>query len=159
MILITGISGFVGQNLRSFLKKTGKDRIFALSRSSPPQDGDLSVTYPDLQFIFMSPEMEGHGFPSKVYTIMACAKPILVCSGENTPIYKFLHHLGCAYLISEKDNTRKLKSVVELLKSLNRESLKLKGKLGLEEILTKYTNHAVTQKYVELADSLLALKK
>jgi glycosyltransferase involved in cell wall biosynthesis len=36
------------------------------------------IAYADIQFIFMSPETDGHGFPSKVYTIMACAKPMLV---------------------------------------------------------------------------------
>jgi glycosyltransferase involved in cell wall biosynthesis len=35
------------------------------------------LAFADLQYIFMSKEMEGHGFPSKVYTIMACGKPII----------------------------------------------------------------------------------
>lgn len=30
------------------------------------------LAYSDIQFIFMNPEMEMQGFPSKVYTIMAC---------------------------------------------------------------------------------------
>ena len=40
------------------------------------------LAYSDLQYIFMTPEQEGMGFPSKVYTIMACGRPLLVCSGE-----------------------------------------------------------------------------
>lgn len=39
------------------------------------------LAYSDIQFIFMSPDTEGHGFPSKVYTIMACAKSLIVISG------------------------------------------------------------------------------
>src|SRR5690606_3600532 len=45
--LITGISGFVGQNLRAFLRKSGEDRILILSRSCRPQEEDLCVTYPE----------------------------------------------------------------------------------------------------------------
>ena len=33
------------------------------------------LAYSDIQFIFMNPEMEMQGFPSKVYTIMACGRP------------------------------------------------------------------------------------
>ena len=52
------------------------------------------LAYSDLQYIFMTPESEGMGFPSKVYTIMACGRPLLVCSGENTPILCYVEHSG-----------------------------------------------------------------
>lgn len=54
------------------------------------------IAYSDMQFIFMTPSMDMQGFPSKVYTIMACGKPMLVCSGEGTPIVDFLSPIGCA---------------------------------------------------------------
>ena len=113
------------------------------------------IAYADLQFIFMSPEMEDHGFPSKVYTIMACAKPLIVCSGEKTPIFRFLDELGCAYLISETDTLLKEKKIVGILRSVNKEDLKLKGKSGLDVITRNYSNQAVTQQYVDLANKLL----
>lgn len=61
------------------------------------------LAYSDLQFIFMNPDMEMQGFPSKVYTIMACGRPLLVCSGNDTPIVKFLQEHNCAKLITEKN--------------------------------------------------------
>ncbi|HWW42292.1 hypothetical protein, partial [Pedobacter sp.] len=100
-------------------------------------------------------EMEGHGFPSKVYTIMACAKPLLVCSGENTPIYRFLHPLGCSYLISENNLIEKVKQIKTVLKSVEKGALKQKGESGLNEILAKYSNHSVTRQYVELGNKLI----
>ena len=54
--------------------------------------------YSDVQFIFMNPDMDMQGFPSKVYTIMACAKPLLVSSGKATPIIGFLQKCDCAQL-------------------------------------------------------------
>ena len=113
------------------------------------------IAYSDLQFIFMSPEMEGHGFPSKVYTIMACAKPLLVCSGMNSPIYKFLKPLGCAYLISENNLDEKVTQIKDVLRSIEIEHLKQTGEVGLSEILAKYSNHSVTTQYVELSDKLI----
>ena len=99
--------------------------------------------------------MEGHGFPSKVYTIMACAKPLLVCSGMNSPIYKFLKPLECAYLISENNLDEKVIQIKDVLRSIEIEHLKQMGEVGLSEILAKYSNHSVTRQYVELGNKLI----
>lgn len=113
------------------------------------------IAYSDLQFIFMSPQTEGHGFPSKIYTIMACAKPILVCSGKNTPIINFLKDKNCAFLIEESDSNKKIDKIVALLKSLNKEELNVLGKRGLTHINLNYSKEVVTDMYVALANSLL----
>ena len=113
------------------------------------------LAYSDLQFIFMTPEMEMQGFPSKVYTIMACAKPLLVCSGERTPIVNFLEKYDCAKLITEKDYERKVDEMVVWLKSTSKSELIAMGKRGVDVIQQKYSKEKVTQQYVDLVDSLL----
>lgn len=113
------------------------------------------IAYSDLQFIFMSQETEGHGFPSKIYTIMACAKPILVSSGINSPIVNFLHNKNCAYLITDKDQNTRIVNIAKLLTSFSKDELQLKGKSGLSYIETNYSKDHVTKKYVTLANSLL----
>jgi Glycosyltransferase len=113
------------------------------------------IAYSDLQFIFMSPEMEGHGFPSKVYTIMACAKPLLVCSGESTPIYRLLKDLQCAYLISERDIEKKVTAIINVLDSIDKVKLKKMGELGLDEVTLRYSNDVVTSQYVELINKII----
>lgn len=113
------------------------------------------IAYSDLQFIFMAPEMEANGFPSKVYTIMACAKPLLICSGKETPIYKFLNDKNCAYLIQEKELALKVEKIVSLLKNSNKDTLKKMGTIGLHLINTNYSKHEVTIKYVNLVEGLL----
>ncbi|WP_448105379.1 glycosyltransferase family 4 protein [Pedobacter panaciterrae] len=113
------------------------------------------IAYSDLQFIFMSPEMEGHGFPSKVYTIMACAKPLLVCSGESTPIYRLLKDLQCAYLISERDIEKKVTAIINVLDSIDKVELKKMGELGLDEVTLRYSNDVVTSQYVELINKII----
>lgn len=117
----------------------------------------LLIAYADLHFIFMSPKMDGQGFPSKVYTIMACAKPLLVLSTENTPIHNFLDPLNCSLLISENNLTDKclrLVNVMETVLNKKEELLKL-GLKGYDHIQNQYSKEVVTTKYVELVNELL----
>ena len=113
------------------------------------------LAYSDLQYIFMTPEQEGMGFPSKVYTIMACSRPLIVCSGENTPIVNFLKPVGCAKLVTDHDLETKTTEMAEWLKTMTCEKLREMGKMGEKVILSEYTKEIVTKKYVELVDRLL----
>lgn len=113
------------------------------------------LSYSDASFIFMAPEMDGDGFPSKVYTIIACERPLLVLSGENTPIVNFLESKGCAKLITEKDFDKKVDMMVEWLRSITKKELAQMGKNGLAEIQSKYTKEIVTGMYADLVKELI----
>lgn len=113
------------------------------------------LSYSDLQYIFMTPESEGMGFPSKVYTIMACGRPLLVCSGENTPIVNFLKPIGCAKLITDHDLDRKTDEMTQWLAGMTREKLRQMGAKGEAVVKAEYAKEIVTNKYVELVNSLL----
>ena len=136
------------------ISKRGLDKLHLL----PYQPRELMpaiLSYSDASFIFMAPENDGDGFPSKVYTIMACERPLLVASGENTPIVNFLKDKGCAKLITEKDFDKKVNEMVEWLRTVTKEDLSQMGKKGLAEIRAKYTKEKVTDMYVDLVDGLL----
>ena len=113
------------------------------------------LAYSDLQYIFMTPEQEGMGFPSKVYTIMACGRPLLVCSGEDTPIVNFLKPLGCAKLVTDHDLEKKTDEMAAWLKTMTREKLRELGAKGEKTIQENYTKEIVTNQYVDLVDSIL----
>lgn len=113
------------------------------------------LSYSDASFIFMAPEMDGDGFPSKVYTIMACERPMLILSGENTPIVNFLKDKGCAKLITEKDFEKKVNEMVTWLREITKDELKEMGKNGLAEIQAKYTKEIVTGMYADLVKELI----
>lgn len=115
----------------------------------------MLIAYSDLQFIFMSPHTEGHGFPSKVYTIMACAKPLLVCSGSDTPIVNFLNEKKCSFIISEKEKNKKVSSLVDILKMAERNLLKEMGENGFKHIAENYSKEIVTEKYFKLVEYLI----
>jgi len=136
------------------IKKRGLDKLHLLPYQ-PRKLMPAILSYSDASFIFMAPENDGDGFPSKVYTIMACERPLLVSSGENTPIVNFLKDKGCAKLITEKDFDKKVNEMVEWLRTVTKEDLSLMGKKGLAEIQAKYTKEKVTDMYVDLVDNLL----
>ena len=137
----------------SEIEKRGLKKLHLL----PYQPRELMpaiLSYSDASFIFMAPESDTDGFPSKVYTIMACERPLLVLSGENTPIVNFLKDKGCAKLITEQDFGKKVDEMVAWLGSVTREELKEMGRKGLAEIEAKYTKEKVTDMYVDLVDTL-----
>ncbi|MEL5892656.1 glycosyltransferase family 4 protein [Bacteroides sp. GD17] len=123
----------------------------------PYQSRDLMpsiLAYSDIQFIFMNPEMEMQGFPSKVYTIMACGKPLLVCSGKDTPIVNFLQEYNCAKLITEKDIAEKVGEMVNWLNEVSKDELVSLGRNGVNVIERLYAKDVVTKQYVDLVKSL-----
>jgi len=96
-------------------------------------------------------KMEDDGFPSKVYTIMACNRPLLVMSGEHTPIVNFLSDKHCAKLITD----RSVDEMVDWMRQLTRAELQEMGKNGLETIRKHYTKEIVTRQYADLVGDLL----
>lgn len=111
------------------------------------------IAFSDLQFIFMSKEMEDLGFPSKIYTIMACGKPMIICSGENTPIVNFLKRNSCAKIITLSNPLEKVNAIVSFLKNCSRENLAAMGMCGLDAINSHYSKEIVTESYVSLINS------
>ena len=109
------------------------------------------LSYSDLNFIFMSPKIDRDGFPSKVYTIMACEKPLLVMSGKDTPIVNFLEDKGCAKLVTNNS----VEEMAEWLRNITKEELQTMGKKGLKTIEEHYSKEIVTGMYADLVDRLL----
>lgn len=139
---------------RGYLVDEKEKRNLTNLRVLPYQPRELMpaiLSYSDLNFIFMSPKIDRDGFPSKVYTIMACEKPLLVVSGKDTPIINFLEDKGCAKLVTNS-------SVVEMatwLRSITREELQAMGKKGLKTIEEHYSKEIVTGMYADLVDELV----
>ncbi len=102
----------------------------------------------DIHFIVISKEMENEGFPSKVYTIMACEKPMIVITGYKTPLYNFLNSINCAILITKDKNINFYNEIVKL--SSLKSKQKLLGKNGFREINKKYTKKIILEMYTSL---------
>ncbi len=112
------------------------------------------IAFSDLQFIFMEPTIAAQGFPSKVYTIMASGKPLLVCSPANTPIVNFLSDIGCAKIVTHSDVEAKAEEICSWLDNISPDQLAVMGSKGLKEAQENYSKEVVTNKYSTLVNSL-----
>lgn len=86
---------------------------------------------------------------------MACGRPLIVCSGENTPIVNFLAPVGCAKLVTTHDLEEKTDEMATWLETITREKLRDMGLHGEQVIQEGYTKEIVTKQYVNLVESLL----
>ena len=96
--------------------------------------------------------MEQEGFPSKVYTIMACAKPLIVVTGERTPLFNFLNEKNCAEIVTQNRNVNFTNSIRKLAN--NKELRDELGSNGYREIIANYSKKAIVLKYANLLNSL-----
>jgi glycosyltransferase involved in cell wall biosynthesis len=83
---------------------------------------------------------------------MACAKPIIVVTGENTPLYNFLKDKNCSELVSFDRNVNFTNAIRKLAnnKVLRQEF----GVNGYNEIIKNYSKKVVVSNYANLLHSL-----
>lgn len=115
------------------------------------------ISYADIHFILMNQKVENHGFPSKIYTIMACGKPLIISSGENTPLYSFFKNLDCAFLLSAENIEKRVAELKQLIINIlkNPDVVRTKGLSAAMLVRNQYSNKVIVPKYVDLADKLI----
>lgn len=102
----------------------------------------------DIHFITINPKMENEGFPSKVYTILACAKPLIVVTGIKTPLFNFLNGKNCAELVTHNKNVMFTNSIRKLAQ--NKDLREQMGVNGHNEIINNYSKEVVISKYAKI---------
>jgi colanic acid biosynthesis glycosyl transferase WcaI len=140
---------------KEFLEKEVQSNNLINIRIFPYQSRELiSIinNYADIHFVAINQQMEQEGFPSKVYTIMACAKPLVVVTGEKTPLYNFLNGKNCAELVTFDRNVNFTNSIRRLAN--NKELREELGINGYKEIIKNYSKKVVVSKYANLLNSL-----
>lgn len=140
---------------KEFLEKKIQDLNLTNIRIFPYQSRELLPiinNYVDIHFIAINKQMEQEGFPSKVYTIMACAKPLVVVSGEKTPLFNFLRGKNCAEIVTSDRNVNFTNSIRKLVN--NKELREEMGINGYNEINKNYSKKVVVSKYANLLNSL-----
>jgi len=140
---------------KEYLETEVQNQNLANVRIFPYQSRELIPiinNYADIHFIAINQPMEQEGFPSKVYTIMACAKPIIVVTGLNTPLYNFLKGKNCSELITDNRNVNFTKAIRKL--AFDKELREKLGNNGYAEIKKNYSKKVVVSKYSNLFKSL-----
>ena len=140
---------------KEYLEKEVRDHNLTNVRIFPYQRREqmpIINNYADVHFIAINQKMEQEGFPSKVYTIMACAKPLVVVTGKNTPLFVFLKGKNCAELVTIDRNINFTEAVMKL--AYDKELREELGINGYNEIINNYSKNAVISNYANLLNSL-----
>ena len=112
--------------------------------------------FADFHFIAMDKSMENEGFPSKVYSIMASGRPMVIVSSENTPITSFLNETDTSLLVTDHSLSGFRNAVLKLARDKElRISL---GANGREIIDQDYTKEKVINQYVTLFEKIVPKK-
>ena len=85
------------------------------------------------------------GFPSKIYTIMACAKPVIASASEDSEMAWIVKQSGCGVVVPCEDPQAFADAVLAVFRE--RESLPAKGERGRRFVEQDYSKRAIAQKY------------
>ena len=83
---------------------------------------------------------------------MACAKPLVVVTGEKTSLFNFLKGNNCAEIVKSDRNVSFTNSIRKLAN--NKELREEMGINGYNEIIKNYSKKVVVSKYANLLNSI-----
>jgi colanic acid biosynthesis glycosyl transferase WcaI len=107
----------------------------------------------DLCTIPMKPGTTSDTFPSKIYTIMACARPVLVQADPGSELESVVHASGCGVVVPAGDPEAFHDGILEAYE--NRGGLAAAGESGRTFVLREYSRAAIGKKYSELIAELI----
>lgn len=91
-------------------------------------------------------------FPSKIYTILACGKAVIVQADPNSELEWLMKNVDCGY-VAVPDDARSFTDAVRAAYE-NRGSLQEKGRRGLELVRAQYSKEVVGMQYDRLVREL-----
>jgi colanic acid biosynthesis glycosyl transferase WcaI len=110
----------------------------------------------DAHFIFMDPKLDDQGFPSKVYSVMACSRPLIVTSKIGSSLNNFLKDKNCSWIVSDEILEDKVDNLIIGVKQLmtNLHYCQELGENGRKVIEREYAKEIVVDQYFKLIKDL-----
>jgi glycosyltransferase involved in cell wall biosynthesis len=110
----------------------------------------------DITTILMSPSGGMDGFPSKIYTTLACAKPSIISAAADSELCTIVRDSQCGWIVSAGDSKAYTNAVLASLSQ--RESLSEMGLRGREYVEQRFSLQAVAKRYDKLIRQLARRK-
>jgi glycosyltransferase involved in cell wall biosynthesis len=107
----------------------------------------------DVATICMAPKAGWDGFPSKIYTTLACGKPSIASTEDDSELAKIVQQSQCGTNVPVEDNAAYAAAVLAAYK--NRAQLEGEGQRGRAFVEQHYSKKAVARQYDKLIRSLL----
>ncbi len=106
----------------------------------------------DIGIIPMTRAGAQDGFPSKIYSNLASAKPVIVSANPDSGMAAIVRRAGCGRVIPPEDRQACADAVLSAFRE--RESLSAEGERGRRFVLKDYSKEAIARKYDALIQKL-----
>jgi len=110
----------------------------------------------DLCLVPQTPGVTATAVPSKVYRIMACARPVLAATTQDSDLSNLVERSGGGIVVPAGSPERLAEAIVDA--SANLEMLRRMGNAGREHVVQHYSRDAISLKYHELVNRLVNCK-
>jgi len=114
----------------------------------PKKDLPTSLTACDLSLVSIREGMEGLVAPSKLYGILAAARPVAAICEQNSYLCQILQEAGCGQSFVHGDSEG-LVNYIRLLAN-HPDKAQAMGQAGRNYLMTNYTPKVIAQKYAEV---------
>jgi colanic acid biosynthesis glycosyl transferase WcaI len=119
----------------------------------PESSMPLLYSAADLVTIPMKTGTTRDTLPSKVFAIMACARPLLISADHDCDFREIVESSGCGRVVQADDPQAYANAVWQAY--LDREKLPAEGAAGLRHVQRGFTKEAVGQQYDHLVQRLV----
>jgi colanic acid biosynthesis glycosyl transferase WcaI len=107
----------------------------------------------DLCLVPQSKEIINAAIPSKVYRIMACARPVLASTSPDSDLASLVNKANCGF-IAASGSAQNLYEIIQSAEK-DRERLYNMGESGRRYVIDNFSRQAVAEQYQHLVQSLL----
>lgn len=106
----------------------------------------------DVCLVLLSPHIKGDGFPSKIFSIMACARTAIVTADEGSDLKRVLLESGCGRRVPVGNNEAFLAAVK--IAYNESEVLKEEGDRARGYVIKNYSKEAIASRYEKMIEEL-----
>lgn len=134
-LLIIG-NGALENDIKQFIRQKSLSNITILSTMRREFSNDF-LNAGDIGLVTLQKGRKGIGIPSKTYTFLAAAKPIIAIVDKGSEIYQMVHESGCGWWIEPGDPFA-LKDLISDISKLE-EEVKTKSIIARKLAVEKYS--------------------
>jgi len=153
--LIVG-DGSLKQWLEKEAKRLGLENVCFLGYQQRDMMSEINGSC-DITTILMNPKIATEGFPSKIYTTMACGKPTVVSCPVNSELVPIVEQSQCGVWVNDNDDEGYLNAIKAYM--YDNERLRQEGEKGREFVLKGFSKEAVGKKYDQLISGISVNEK
>ncbi len=149
--LIVG-DGILREDLKAQIAELGLENVLMLPYQPYARMQQIYAAS-DLCLVPQSSEAGPTSMPSKVYRIMACARPVLVYADPDSELGTLVRQVGCGIVVPAGDPKALADAIHETAQTP--EGLAKMGAVGRKHVEDNYTRKVVTDRYGRLVVDLI----